>query len=176
MRLGELVFHGKSLGASHPDVIAHKAVAVLFDEKEEDLKSLLGGDLAVIRFDIKYSGGKCIALTRAGMAFPAYQPPFGHALPNWDFPIVEKPEPGQYRWLQFAWKATSPQTTGMSLLLSKPWPTGGYNICAGTVDWPQGVLATKTVADKPPTDWQVVRRLVGDVQDAGERASPAVAG
>ena len=40
IRLGELVFHGESLGASHPDVQQRKAAAVLFDEKESDLKCL----------------------------------------------------------------------------------------------------------------------------------------
>ena len=43
---------------------------------------------------------------------PLWTPPFGHAVPNWDFPIAEEPGPGQYRYLQFAWKATSEQTTG----------------------------------------------------------------
>src|SRR5262249_45235333 len=40
LRLGELVFHGEILGSSHPDAVARKAVAVLFDEKETDLTSL----------------------------------------------------------------------------------------------------------------------------------------
>ena len=37
LRLGEIVFHGESLGASHPDAVARRPVAVLFDEQEHDL-------------------------------------------------------------------------------------------------------------------------------------------
>src|SRR5262249_53558952 len=37
LRLGEIVLHGEKLGPSHPDVIAKRPVAVLFDEGD-DLK------------------------------------------------------------------------------------------------------------------------------------------
>jgi outer membrane protein assembly factor BamB len=158
LRLGEVVFHGRALGASHPDAAARRPVAVLFDEKESDLKALLyPGRPFAFKYDDAYSGGKCLALTAAGNTGPAYVPPFGHAVPNWDFEIVEDPQPGQYRWLQFAWKATSPKTTGMALLLGRAWPGGGYSLVAGKAAWPEGVLAARQVADRPPADWQVVR-------------------
>jgi outer membrane protein assembly factor BamB len=158
LRLGELVFHGEVLGASHPDVIAKRPVAVLFDEKESDLNALKHhGRPFSFRYDDAYSGGKCLALTSAGQTEAAWEPPFGHSVPNWDFEIVENPQPGQYRWLQFAWKSLAPQTTGMALLIGRSWPGGGINFVAGRHDWGQGVLATKRVADKPPSDWQVVR-------------------
>ena len=158
LRLGEIVFHGQTLGASQPDVVARRALAVLFDEKESDLKSLeYPGRPFAFKYDDAYSGGKCLALTAAGVAGPQWRPPFGHAVPNWDFEIVEDPQPGQYRWLQFAWKATSPQTTGMSLLLGKPWPGGGFSFVAGKYGWNEGVLVEKRVADLPPREWQVVR-------------------
>jgi outer membrane protein assembly factor BamB len=164
LRLGEIVFHGKALGASHPDVVARKSVAVLFDEREADLKALLyPGRPFAFQYKDAYSGGKCLALKEAGSTGPKWMPPFGHAIPNWDFEIVEDPKPGQYRWLQFAWKAASPKTTGMSLLLGRAWPGGGYNIVAGKAAWSEGVLATRKISDNPPTDWQVVRMDLWDL-------------
>lgn len=157
LRLGELVFHGEILGASHPDAAAKKPVAVLFDEKEDDLKSLFyPGRPFAFQYEGAYSGGKCLVLKSAGGTGPAFVAPFGHAVPNWDFEIVEKPGPGQYRYLQFAWKALSKETKGMSLLLGRAWPGGGYNLFAGDHDWKEGVLASRKIADAPPTEWQVV--------------------
>jgi outer membrane protein assembly factor BamB len=155
LRLGELVFHGEVLGSSHPDALAKRAVAVLFDEKESDVSVLKTAPFA-FRNEDSYSGGKCLALTTAGMVAPVYEPPFGHALPNWDFEIAEHPKPGQYRWLQFAWKSLSPQTTGISLLVGRAWPAGGFSVVAGAGVGPEGVLATKKIATVP-TEWTVVR-------------------
>jgi outer membrane protein assembly factor BamB len=157
IRLAELAFHGEVLGASHPDVLARRPVAVLFDEQDDEVARLKGAPAPVsIRYSDAYSGGKSLALLDAGTCAPTWEPPFGHALPNWDFEIAEVPKPGQYRWLQFAWKALSRQTTGMSLLIGRAWPGGGYAIVAGDQGWSEGVLATERVAISPPLDWQVV--------------------
>jgi hypothetical protein len=158
LRLGELVFHGEVLGCSHPDAAAKRPVAVLFDEHEDDLATLkLPNRPFVIRYTDAFSGGKCLALTAEGQTLPNYLPPFGHAVPNWDFEIAENPKFGQYRYLQFAWKSLSPKTTGMSLLLGRAWPGGGYNIVAGKYDWREGTIATKQAAAAPPAEWQTVR-------------------
>ncbi len=158
IRLGELVFHGEVLGASHPDVVAKRPLAILFDEKEADMKSLnYPGRPFAFKYDDAYSGGKSMALTAAGNTGANYIPPFGHVIPNWDFEIVEKPEPGQYRYLQFAWKALSPQTTGMTFLIGHPWPGGGFVFTAGKYKWNEGVLVEKIITDTPPQKWTVVR-------------------
>jgi hypothetical protein len=158
LRLGELVFHGENLGSSHPDVVAKRPVAVLFDEREDDLSCLkYPGRPFAFQPTRAYSGGKCLTLAGEGNVLPTWRPPFGHAVPNWDFEIVEDPKPGQYRYLQFAWKATSDRTTGMSLLVGRAWPGGGVAVNAGKYDWKEGVIATKQMADRPPTEWQVVR-------------------
>jgi outer membrane protein assembly factor BamB len=158
LRLGEVVFHGEALGCSHPDAVARRPVAVLFDEQEEHLASLkYPGRPFAFRYEGAFSGGKCLALTAEGNTVPAWQPPFGHAVPNWDFEIAEKPGPGQYRYLQFAWKGLSPKTTGMSLLVGRAWPGGALNIATGRYQWPEGVLATRQVSDKIPMEWEVVR-------------------
>ena len=44
----------------------------------------------------------------------------------------------------------------MSLLLGRAWPGGGYNVFAGGHDWKEGAVASKKIADAPPTEWQVV--------------------
>ena len=158
LRLGELVFHGEALGASHPDALAKRPVAVLFDEREDDLSCLKNsGRPVAFQPTGAYSGGKCLALTGEGIALPTWRPPFGHAVPNWDFEIAENPEPGQYRYLQFVWKAASDKTTGMSLLLGRAWPGGGVAVVAGKYDWKEGVIATQQASDRPPAEWQVVR-------------------
>jgi len=157
-RLGELVFHGAALGASHPDAVAGKPALVLFDERETDLNSLkYPGRPFGFRYSGAYSGGKCLELAAEGDTGPNWIPPFGHAIPNWDFEIAEKPGPGQFRYFQFAWKATSAETRGMSLLAGRAWPGGGVAVSTGDAKWDQGVIAEQRLEGKPPTEWQTVR-------------------
>lgn len=54
MRPAELVFHGTSLGNSHPDVRANNTSAVLFDEDEDVLRSMFRGIAAPFRY--RYDG------------------------------------------------------------------------------------------------------------------------
>ena len=155
IRLGEQVFHGEVLGSSHPDAVAKKPVAVLFDENEADLRCLKHpSGLFEFRYSGAFSGGKCLELKKEGSCGPDWRPPYGHAIPNWDFEIAEKPEPGQYRYLRFAWKATSANTTGMSLLLGRAWPGGGVAVSVGDVKWTEGVIAERRDSGKPPTEWR----------------------
>src|SRR5262249_54957027 len=158
VRLGELVFHGDVLGCSHPDAVAKKPIAVLFDEAESDAPAVKspGGPLG-FKSGGAFWGGKCLELPAAGDAGPVWQPPFGHALPNWDFEIAEDPKPGQYRYLQFAWKATSARTTGMSLLLGRAWPGGGVAVVVGDAKWREGAMVEHRVEGKPPGEWTTVR-------------------
>jgi outer membrane protein assembly factor BamB len=152
VRLGELVFHGEELGPSHPDAVARRPLAVLFDEREADLECLrYPGRPFRFAYTGAYSGGKCLELTAAGRTDPLWTPPFGHAVPNWDFTIAENPGPGQYRYLQFAWKATSEQTTGIGLLL------GWVGVTVGDADWEHWASAKVTVPGKPPAGWTTVR-------------------
>ncbi len=158
LRLGELVFRGEVLGCSHPDAVARRPVAVLFDERDEDLACLkYPGKPLEIRPSGAYAGGKCLALTDEGVVLPNWIPPFGHAVPNWDFEVAENPAPGQFRYLQFAWKAASARTTGMSLLLGRSYPSGGVAVIAGKYDWKEGVIAAESVSPRPSAGWQVVR-------------------
>ena len=158
LRLGEIVFHGQALGCSHPDVAAKRPVAVLFDEGGDLADSLVRRDTG-LEFDMTQaqSGNRSLKLTddagrggRGGRGGgggrgdggtrtvdPLYQgPTYGHTIANWDFEIAENPQPGQYRWLEFAWKAGGPETKSIALKLT---------------------CAAKKLADNPPTDWTTAR-------------------
>jgi hypothetical protein len=153
LRLAQIVLHGEALGPSHPDVIAKRPVAVLFDEGG-DLKDHLTG--ATFRFEGAFAGGRCLMVPANGNAYPPFQPPVAHVIPNWDFEIAENPGPGQYRYAQFAWKALSPQTKGLLLRLDGDGYGKSLGCYAGEFTPQDGMIARK-IADAPPQEWQVVR-------------------
>ncbi len=65
-------FHGVVLGASHPDALAKRPVAVLFDEKDGIARYLAfgtGHPISLVYGDA-YSGGKALAATSAGTTSP----------------------------------------------------------------------------------------------------------
>ena len=153
LRLAEIVFHGEELGGSHPDVQAKHPVAVLFDEQMEDMKSLQYGDNGFsFIFENAFVGDKAMQIAGGKRADPLWRPPFGHVVPNWDFEIAENPQPGQYRYLQFAWKAASPQTTGLALSLQGAWVVSGETPASIP-----GHQLKKQHSPVPPTEWQLVR-------------------
>jgi outer membrane protein assembly factor BamB len=158
LRLGEVVLHGERLGCSHPDVVARRPVAVLFDEGD-DLSGYL--HRAKVTAQGAYSGNRC--LTVGGEEAYSYAPwpegskVFGHTLPNWDFEVAEEPKPGQYRYLQFAWRALAAGTRGISLRLDGE-PANTYSVTLYAGERPRGEgLKLRKVADEPPREWTVVR-------------------
>lgn len=158
LRLAEIALHGEAAGSSHPDVIAKKPVATLFDEADE-LKEAglllphLGGSIV---FNGAFSGGRCIEIKADGSAYPPYRPPFGHVLPNWDFEVVEKPEPGQYRYLVFAARSLSPQTKGLTVRLDGIGYGNSVSCYAGTYVKEDDAKGWK-VDDAPSDAWKVYR-------------------
>ena len=154
LRLAQIVLHGEALGPSHPDVIARRPVAVLFDEGD-DLKEHVTG--AAFRFEGAFAGGRCLVVPANGNCYPPFQPPLGHVIPNWDFEIAENPGPGQYRYAQFAWKALSPQTTGITLRASMAKVTANRSAATRGEFTPLADMVPRKIADAPPQDWQVVR-------------------
>lgn len=154
LRLAEIVFHGAKLGSNHPDVMAQKPVAVLFDEQEDFRNPLSGGHQ--YRFEGAFSGGRCLELARDQNCSPAFVQPFGHCLPGWDFEVVEKPGPGQYRYAQFAWKAGGPQTKGMAVRIGGNAHHLKAELFAGSTTPFDGGKRVK-IADAPPSEWKTVR-------------------
>ena len=153
VRLAQIVLHGEAIGPSHPDVIAKRPVAVLFDEGD-DLKDYLSG--VSFRFEDAFAGGRCLMAPANANVYPSYQPPTGHVIPNWDFEIAENPGPGQYRYAQFAWKALSPQTKGILLRLDGDGYGKSLGCYAGEFT-PQDGMKPQKIADAVPQEWQVVR-------------------
>jgi len=161
IRLGEIVLHGQVLGASAPDIVEKKPVAVLFDEKIADLlPAFVNGfnpGLTLPSVPDAFSGATVLQLDpldKPGIgAGPLYNDKFEHTIPGWDFEIAEHPQPGQYRYLRFAWRALSPKTTGVSFRLAEAHARG--------ITWSAGkptefeLAEAVTLHDAAPQAWQV---------------------
>ncbi|MGK5638631.1 WD40 repeat domain-containing protein [Streptomyces sp. URMC 126] len=160
IRLGELVFHGSVVGNSHRDVLEGNALAVLFDDREDDVRDIVEDSASA---DIQLGGAAvgtgCLRLKRAVQRFPTFRAPFGHAMHDWDFRIVENPSgPGQYRYLQFAWKALSLRTTGISVRFGPATSAPVFSVSVGDSHWPpETVMVERRLAGPVPADWTVVR-------------------
>ncbi|MBA3847898.1 MAG: PQQ-binding-like beta-propeller repeat protein, partial [Planctomycetes bacterium] len=157
LRFGELVLHGTSLGGSHPDVAAKRPVAVLFDEQDDIKRSLRMDNGVSFKLDAAYSGGRCLAIAAGSRVGAAWLPPFGHRLANWDFEIAESPQPGQYRWLQFACKAASANTKAVALMFSGDQSANLLVHLGERIVLVDGGVQEKQAAATPTTDWTVVR-------------------
>jgi outer membrane protein assembly factor BamB len=150
LRLGEIVLHGEVLGASHPDVIAKRAVATLFDESEQFKDVYPYHDRWSFQLTGAASGGRFWQVNANQMIAPTFYPTFGHTVPTWDFEIVEDPQPGQYRWAQWSWKALSPDVKGATVQIA------GLRLHAGVASG-EDFLKPHKVADSVPAEWKTVR-------------------
>ncbi len=158
LRLEQIVLHGEKIGPAHPDARARRPVAVLFDESD-DLKDTLfqGHNGLAYHFEGAYSGGRCLLLQADRQINPLFQPRFGgHAVPHWDFEIEENPEPGAYRYLQFAWRAHSPKTRGIVFELGSMQYGQVLGMYCGEYKARDGVIGMQWKQDVPQ-EWQVVR-------------------
>jgi hypothetical protein len=154
LRLAEIVLHGESLGCSHPDLVARKPVAVLFDEQDDIKNNIFHEHRAKFNMDKAYSGGRSIEIVAGPAMIPIWKPYFGHAMPDWDFEIVEDPKPGQYRWLQFAWKAASPETKTINLSLWEPGEMIASFYAGDSANLNRDGIK---LGDRPPAEWHVER-------------------
>jgi len=153
IRLAEVVFHGSILGSSSPDVIAKHPVAVLFDEQESDVQTMQGfGKNGHINYADAFAGGKSLEIETGKTLAPPSNPGFGTAMPNWDYEIDENPQPGQYRYLKFAWKAPSPTTDAMAISVGGVEVYVGRSLLKDTA----GAKASEDISDTPPVAWTEV--------------------
>jgi hypothetical protein len=74
------------------------------------------------------------------------------AVPGWAFRVAERPGPGEFRYLRFAWKAD-----GCAGIMFQIHDDRYYNV-RYTAGQNKGGWPTKFVADRPPSDWAVVTR------------------
>jgi hypothetical protein len=92
-----------------------------------------------------YSGVYCIRVTPLQRFHPD--------IPGWHYPIVEKPGPGQYRYLRFAWKTLGGRGIMLQLSDHGNWERRRYVAGLNSVGW-----AATQVAAQAPTEWTVVTR------------------
>jgi hypothetical protein len=125
----------------------------LFEDDDEALVKGLtqenNGSVAKREGKDVYSGQRSLCVT------PMQR--FNPQMPGWNYPIVEKPGPGQYRYLRFAWKKVDGQQM-MIQLCGGPSPTQdwGHRYVAGANlgGWKPDII----LASKPPAVWKVVTR------------------
>lgn len=72
---------------------------------------------------------------------------------NWQFAIVEKPEPGQYRYVRFAWKKIGGNGIMVQFHTANRGWEQRYTAGAPSVPWP-----ARSVAQQAPRNWEVVTR------------------
>lgn len=150
VRWSEVVLHGEALGASHPDVVAKRPRAVLFDDSDIFKNIYPYADRWSFQLNGAYSGGRFWQVNANQTIAPTFLPPYGHMVPTWNFEIAENPQPGQYRWLQFAVKGLSPEAKGAAVFF------GGYRIHVGDPGTEANGAPYKA-AEALTQDWQTVR-------------------
>ncbi len=93
-----------------------KPLAVFEDQPEFVANLTEGGGQAALYSDEKYSGAVCVKVT------PDQR--FNPALPGLNVKIREKPAPGEYRYLRFAWKKQGGQAICLQLNHDGQWGPG----------------------------------------------------
>jgi putative membrane-bound dehydrogenase-like protein len=124
---------------------------VLFDGDPAFVKALNEGDgRAVIASEEKFTGKASLRVS----------PPqrFSPRIPGWAYPIVEKPGPGEYRYLRSAWKAPAASGIMLELADNGAWPDAGaargrYYSGQNSTGW-----KAVRVSDQVPREWVVVTR------------------
>ena len=124
---------------------------ILFEDDPEILKWLNeGGGTASIDTGEKASGRASLKIT------PLQR--YSARIPNWSFKIRENPGPGEFRYLQLAWKA--PDADGVMLEISDNgnWPEPNdpkrrYYSGKNTSKWKATQISSET-----PGEWTVVTR------------------
>ena len=149
IRLGELKLFGELIGGSHPDVLAKNDTAILFDEFVDNIRTAFDMNKAYFDYSDAASGAVSFGVNSDAELWPAWFPPYGHYVRDWNFEITEYPDPGQYRYLQFSWKADSVSTKGMGIIFG-----GQYIFLGERKDSALGRLVK--IAGNIPTEWTTV--------------------
>jgi hypothetical protein len=92
-----------------------------------------------------FSGVFCLRVT----PLQRYHP----IIPGWNYPIVEKPGKGQYRYLRFAWKSVGGRGIMLQLSERGNWEGRRYVAGVNSVGW-----AARQVAAQAPKEWTLVTR------------------
>jgi hypothetical protein len=122
---------------------------VLFDDEQAFVDALTEGPaVALLDASDKISGDVSLHLTAGQRHSPR--------IPGWEFPIVEKPTMGQFRYLRFSWKSAGAHGVMLELSADGQWPAADkpvrrYYAGKNTSGW-----AALEVASEAPSEWQTV--------------------
>jgi hypothetical protein len=124
------------------------SLVCLFDEEPAFADLVNEGDAAATIRAVDqdaYQGKWALAVT----------PPqrFRAAMPGWGLSIAEKPRPGEYRYLRFAWKKEGGGGIMLQLAQDGNWGAKTRRVVAGPND---AKWAATEVAKEPPRRWTVV--------------------
>ena len=130
------------------------AVVELIEDDTDDFMKQLNNDGGLdgtqIRQELRdvYSGVSSLRVT------PFQR--FSANIPGWKYPIVEKPQAGEYRYLRFAWKRIDGDGIMVQLSSNGSWNQRYY---AGTRSQQTLTWGAMTEVDpKAPREWTVVTR------------------
>jgi hypothetical protein len=146
-----------SLVLAAPLSAAAPAVVELFEDEADELIPQLvneSGEAGVATREDgdSFSGLCCLRVT------PLQR--YTAQVKGWAFPIVEKPGPGQYRYIRFAWKKSGGRGIMLQLCGNTDVSGWGHRYVAGvqTVQW-----ESLKIVEQMPEKWEVMTRdLVKD--------------
>jgi hypothetical protein len=139
-----------------------QAVAELLQDNGEALMQQLGsqeGGAGTLELKDVFAGKSCVKITPMQL----YQ----REIPGWKYKIVEKPNPGEYRYVRFAWKAPGAKGIMLQMHDEKDW---NIRFTAGIDERNWG---TKFVDKNPPEKWTLVTRDL--FEEFGERTIQGIA-
>jgi len=155
IRLGEIVFFGEVIGPAHPDVLAKKDVATLFDEAMDNFSfSFSYNNNAKFDYTDAVSGVTSFAVGPNADVGALWYWPWGHLIPEWNFDVVEYPEPGQYRYFEIWVKADSDDTKSISIRLPS---FGDLTYYMGSLPTHPMYGKVVQVSEEIPLEWTPVR-------------------
>jgi putative heme-binding domain-containing protein len=135
----------RTTGAPLPPVVT------LFEDDPALVEQLIHGrGVAAIDTADRFSGKASLAMT------PLQR--FNLRIPGWAYRIVEKPGPGEFRYIRFAWKSRGGEGVMIELAGNGDWPPPDkplwrYYSGKNTTGWQAVQLDGKV-----PTDWVIVTR------------------
>ena len=128
-----------------------ESMVALFEDEEAFVDALgEGNGVATLCVDDYHSGKASLSMTPLQRS--------SANLSGWSYRIAENPDPGEYRYLRFAWKSRGARGVMIELAGGGKWPPAGqplwrYYSGQNTTGW-QAVQ----VASESPQEWVVVTR------------------
>jgi hypothetical protein len=141
-------------GSPAADAEKPRVIELFEDEAEATIKQLVNDNSAdpgtAQRDDEDCFSGRCAIRVTPLQRFTS-------RIKGWNYPIVEKPEDGQYRYIRFAWKKVGGNGIMVQLCGINDPTTWDHRYVAGrnTVNW-----TCRIIADAAPAKWELVTRDV----------------